>query len=143
MALTVDASHAFIADTEGDVVDYMYLDAPRSRFAASYLERVIAGAKPGSFLGNAQQQMENDAAVATSLFVLAETAPDEAAVRALMTQAESRLQTLRSKIDGCYGGDPTDDEMNDCYEAAGIWNVTEELLGAMAWALVSEEPYQP
>jgi hypothetical protein len=143
VAMTSDASHAFASDPENGRMAYMYLDAPRMRFTSSYLERVIAATKDEAFVsGSAKVQMLATANAATTLFELGETAPNEPARKALMKQAAAKLYDIRDDIDGCFGGNVTDDVVTDCYEATGIWNVTGDLLEAIAEDLV-EPPEEP
>ena len=138
LALTSDASHAFSTDPENGRIAYMYLDPPRRRFTASYLTTVVVATKDEAFVNLASKaQMRNRAFTATTLFELGENAQNEEARKHLMRQAADRLYAIRADIDGCFGGNAEDDVMTDCYEATGIWNVTNQLLDAIADDLVA------
>jgi hypothetical protein len=95
LALTVDASPPS-TDPENAKIAYMYLDAPRSRFVSSYLEVVIGATKDEAFVDASDKtQMLTAAHVATTLFELGETAPNEEARRALMRQAAVKLDAIQ------------------------------------------------
>jgi len=82
MVMGVDASHAFVSDPTNEVVDYLYLDPPRERYVSSYLETVISTTPEFAFVAaHFKDQMESDAALATELFALAESAPNDQARR--------------------------------------------------------------
>lgn len=139
-ACAVDDDHAIVSEPGTGKLVFLYLDAPR-RYMGSLLEAVIRGTPDEVWVNRSHKAgMIEDAATATLQLELVETAETREERAQLLRSARQEIDGIRTGIDGCFEGPAEDDVLTDCYEAKGVWNVTEEVLAEIARELGFDEP---